>query len=178
MQDMQNIGYRPRGLSDAEYNALKTQAQGTGTYNITTANLAHAPQRPRVLRGQLPGPVLGQRVGVAEEHRLPRVVPARRQHQRGLRAKQRHHRGHRAQPRPVLPGRQHRSVPGGCHLRPGRHPEGQGGRNTIGTIYAKTVDLGGNIDFILDPCFANNPPGGVLNVEVTGFREDDSTDVN
>ena len=55
---------------------------------------------------------------------------------------------------------------------------GQGGRNTIGTVYAKTIDLGGNVDFYLDSCFANSPPGGVLDVQVTNFREDDGTDIN
>ncbi len=54
---------------------------------------------------------------------------------------------------------------------------GQGGSNTIGTVFAKVLDLGGNVDFFMDRCFAANPPGGTLDVEVVNWREDDSTDV-
>lgn len=55
---------------------------------------------------------------------------------------------------------------------------GHGGANIIGTVFARSIDLGGNMDFYLDNCFTNNPPAGTLDVQVRNFREDDSTDVN
>ena len=35
--ELQNYGYRPRGLTDAQYDALRSQAQAQGTYNIRRA---------------------------------------------------------------------------------------------------------------------------------------------
>ena len=178
MQDMQNIGYRPRGLSDAEYNALKTQAQGTGTYNISTGGLAT--RLNDLVAAGVTSPVLyWDNASVALRNsdfpasflRDVSNTPGCAQNSVTI----------------VVTGPNHDlSYQGGntapflvaAIFVPDGTLTGQGGRNTIGTVYAKTVDLGGNIDFILDPCFAANPPGGVLNVEVTGFREDDSTDVN
>jgi hypothetical protein len=55
---------------------------------------------------------------------------------------------------------------------------GSGGRNTIGTVFAKTLDMGGNVDFYMDQCFANNPPGATLDAQITTWREDDSKDIN
>ena len=40
------------------------------------------------------------------------------------------------------------------------------------------MDLGGNVDFHMDLCFASNPPGGIVDVEVIGWREDDAQDIS
>jgi hypothetical protein len=45
-------------------------------------------------------------------------------------------------------------------------------------VFAKTLDLGGNADFYMDACFANNPPGATLDAQVMTWREDDSKDIN
>ena len=177
-QDMQDIGYRPRGLSDAEYNALKTQAQGQGTYNISTANLSA--RLSALVASGVSSPVLyWDNASVSLRNTdfpasfLRNVSSTAGCAQNSVTI--------------VVSGPTHNlSYQGGntapflvaAIFVPDGTLTGTGGRNTIGTVFAKTIDLGGNIDFILDPCFANNPPGGVLNVEVTGFREDDSTDVN
>src|SRR4051794_6224549 len=39
-QDLQDIGYRPRGLTDSQYDQLKAQAQAEGTYNIAHASIS------------------------------------------------------------------------------------------------------------------------------------------
>lgn len=177
-QDMIDIGYRPRGLSNAEYDALKTQAQGQGTYNLATGSI-NATLSALVASG-VSSPVLyWDNASVSLKSTdfpssfLRNVGSSANCVQNSVTI--------------VVSGPSHDlSYQGGntapflvaAIFVPDGTLTGVGGRNTIGTVYAKTIDLGGNIDFIMDPCFANNPPGGVLNVEVTGFREDDSTDVN
>lgn len=182
VQDMQNIGYRPRGLSDAEYDRLKVQAQAQGTYNIPPGSLlakldslvASGVNSPVLYWDN--GPVslsssnfpssflrnLNDTAGCPQNSVTLVVTGPNSNGGNGL-----SYQGGNTAPFLVASI----FVPDGTLT-------GSGGRNTIGTVYAKVIDLGGNIDFHLDKCFTNNPPGGVLDVEVTGFREDDSTDVN
>lgn len=54
---------------------------------------------------------------------------------------------------------------------------GSGGENTIGTLFAQNIAVNGNTDFYMDKCFADNPPGGLLDVKATAFHEEDGTDV-
>ncbi|MBA3619954.1 MAG: hypothetical protein H0W56_10265, partial [Acidothermales bacterium] len=54
---------------------------------------------------------------------------------------------------------------------------GNGGYNVLGTLFARSISLGGNETFQLDSCFARNMPGPLLDLQVTGFREDDRSDV-
>lgn len=177
-QDLQNVGYRPRGLTDAQYDALRAQAKAEGTYNPTTASL-NATLTGLVNAG-ISSPVLywdnasvSLGAGDLPSSFLRALSTASSCTQNSLTI--------------VVTGPGHDlSYQGGntspfvvaSIFVPDGTLTGQGGRNTIGTVFAKTVDLGGNIDFYLDNCFANNPPGGSLDVQVTGFREDDSTDVN
>jgi len=177
-QDMQDIGYRPRGLSDAEYSALKTQAKGQGTYNIAVSGI---PTRLNSLVASgINSPVLfwdNASVSLSSNdfpasflRELNDTVGCTQNSVTIIVTGPGHnlaYQGGNTSPYLVTSI----FVPDGTLT-------GSGGRNTIGTVYAKTVDLGGNIDFYLDKCFANNPPGGTLDVEVTGFREDDSTDIN
>lgn len=177
-QDMQDIGYRPRGLSDSEYSALKTQAQGQGTYNLAPGSISAA-LSAQVAAG-IASPVLYWDNGSVSLKASDFPASFLRNLNNTANCAQNSvtiivtgqsnnlfYQAGNTQPYLVAAI----FVPDGTLT-------GQGGRNTIGTVYAKTVDLGGNVDFHLDSCFANNPPGGVLDVEVTGFREDDSTDVN
>jgi len=177
-QDLQNVGYRPRGLTDAQYDALKAQAKAEGTYNVTTASLS-ATLTGLVAAG-LTSPVLywdNSSVSLSATD-LPSAF---------LRALSTSATCGQNSLTIVVTGPGHDlSYQGGntapyvaaSIFVPDGTLTGVGGRNTIGTVFAKTVDLGGNIDFYLDNCFVNNPPGGALDVQVTGFREDDSTDVN
>jgi len=177
-QDLQNIGYRPRGLTDAQYDALRAQAKAQGTYNPTTASL-NATLTGLVNAG-ISSPVLywdnasvSLNAGDLPSSFLRALSTSPSCTQNSLTI--------------VVSGPGHNlSYQGGntspfvvaSIFVPDGTLTGTGGRNTIGTVFAKTVDLGGNIDFYMDNCFANNPPGGALDVQVTGFREDDSTDVN
>jgi hypothetical protein len=51
---------------------------------------------------------------------------------------------------------------------------GQGSVWVIGTLWAKEGKLVGTQDFRLDKCFVKNPPSAIIDVQVEGFREDDS----
>lgn len=177
-QDLQNIGYRPRGLTDAEYDALKAQAQAQGTYNATTASLSGT--LSALVAAGISSPVLywdNASVSLSSGS-FPSSF---------LRSLSTNAACGGNSVTIVVTGPGHNlSYQGGntapylvsSIFVPDGTLTGSGGRNTIGTIFAKTVDLGGNIDFYLDNCFANNPPGAALDVQVTGFREDDSTNVN
>ena len=177
-QDLQNIGYRPRGLTDAEYDALKAQAQAEGTYNISTGSISA--QLTSLAAAGISSPVLY--FDTSSISLRGTDFPSS-----FLRALNSTANCGTNSVTIVVTGPGHDlSYQGGntapylvaAIFVPDGTLTGTGGRNTIGTVFAKTVDLGGNIDFYLDNCFASNPPGAALEVHVTGFREDDSTDVN
>lgn len=176
--DLQKYGYRPRGLSDAQYDALRSQAQGQGTYNI--AESAIAARLTGLSAAGISSPVLfwdSKDVDLRQSHFPPDYSRALNQ-SAVCTAKSvtivvegtghdLSYQGGNSSPYVVASI----FVPDGTYT-------GAGSRNTIGTIFANNVDLGGSPDFYMDGCFANNPPGGTLDVQVTGWREDDSTDVN
>ncbi|MDQ6648997.1 MAG: hypothetical protein M3Z02_02575 [Actinomycetota bacterium] len=177
-QDLQDVGYRPRGLTDAQYDSLKAQAQAEGTYNIAVGGVSAA--LSGLVNAGVSSPVLywdNAAVSLSSSDfpasflRNINASAACAQNSVTI----------------VVSGPGHDlSYQGGnsapylvaAIFVPDGTLTGRGGQNTIGTVFAKSVNLGGNIDFYLDNCFASNVPGGTLNVEVTGFREDDSTDVN
>ncbi len=51
--------------------------------------------------------------------------------------------------------------------------KGNGGYNILGTLFANNISLGGNENFQLDTCYVSNMPGSLLDLDVTGFREED-----
>jgi hypothetical protein len=177
--DLQNYGYRPRGLSDSQYDALRTQAQAQGTYNITPGSinatltgLAAAGISSPVLYWDN-GPVSlsysdfptsflrnVNQAGTCTQSSVTIVVIGNSLSYQG---------GNTAFPGPFLVASVF--VPDGTLT-------GGGGRNTIGTVFAKSIDLGGNIDFYMDNCFATNPPGATLDASVLTWREDDGKDIN
>ncbi len=177
-QDLQNIGYRPRGLTDAQYDALKAQAQAEGTYNVSTGSL-NATLSSLVASGTTSPVLFWDNTSVSlSSSSLPASFL------RGLNTAA----GCAQNTLTIVvvgPGH-NLSYQGGntspylvaSIFVPDGTLTGTGGRNTIGTVFAKTVDLGGNVEFYLDQCFVASPPGGTLDVQVTGFREDDSTDIN
>jgi hypothetical protein len=179
-QDLQNVGYRPRGLTDAQYDALKEQAQAEGTYNLPIASVAST--LTSLAAAGVSSPVLywdsafSSSVSLSSNDLPPAflrsldnnascasnsltIVVTRPD---GL-----SYTGGNTEPYLVASI----FVPDGTLT-------GQGGRNIIGTVFAKTVDLGGNPDFYLDQCFASNPPGGTLDAQVINWREDDGKDIN
>ena len=183
MNILQSVyGYRPRGLTDAQYDALKAQAQSQGLYNVSTANLATAVSNavaagaasPVVFwddssidvtldDSDFPGFMRG--IDQTEDCSSKALTIVR------LNGPLSYHGG--SGPRADSTPRLAASI-----FVPDGTVTGQGGRDVIGTVFAQTIDLGGSPDFFMDGCFANNPPGGTLDVKVTNFREDDGTDVN
>ena len=171
-------GYRPRGLSDAQYDSLRSQAQGQGLYNVAPADV-HARLTQLAAAGVL-SPVLYWDNGDVALNQSD--FPAAFQ---------------RAPTTATTCGGQSVTIvvsgpdndlkyTGGTTspwlvaavFVPDGELTGAGGRNTIGTVFSKTLDLGGNVDFYMDQCFASNPPGGTLDVEVTDWREDDNRDLS
>lgn len=176
LEDLKSYGYRPRGLTDSQYDSLKAQAQAEGTYNLASGSVGS------VVGGLLTaginspvlywdsGPVslsdsdfpaafkraLDQTSGCSTASVTIVVMGSSLDYQGGNSA-------------PYLVS---------AIFVPDGTIQGQGGINTIGTIFAKTIDLGGNPDFHVDQCFASNPPGATLDAQVLTFREDDGTDIN
>jgi hypothetical protein len=176
--DLQNYGYRPRGLTDAQYDALRTQAQAQGTYNIPVANIS-ATLTGLVAAG-VTSPVLYWDNGSVSLHSTD--FPSS-----FLRSLSAASTCNTNSVTVVVAGPGHDlSYQGGntapwlvaSLFVPDGTLTGVGGRNTIGTVFAKTLDLGGNVDFYMDNCFAANPPGATVDAQVTQWREDDSKDVN
>jgi hypothetical protein len=179
LSDMQNLyGYRPRGLTDAEYDALRATAQSQGTYNLPTASIASVLNS--LAADGVTSPVLYWDNGSVDLHQsdFPAAYSRDLDHS-ALCAT--------SSVTIVVSGAGHDlSYQGGNNAPwlsaaifvPDGTLTGQGGRNTIGTVYAKTVDLGGNIDFYMDECMAANPPGATVSVEITNWREADGKDFN
>ncbi len=176
--DLQNYGYRPRGLTDAQFDALKSQAQAQGTYNI--ANGAMSATLTSLTAAGITSPVLFWDNGSVSLNSTN--FPAS-----FLRATDTSASCTATSVTIVVSGPGNNlSYQGGNSgpwlvasiFVPDGTLTGSGGRNTIGTVFAKTLDLGGNVDFYMDQCFANNPPGATLDVQLTDWREDDGKDVN
>jgi hypothetical protein len=179
LQDLQSLyGYRPRGLTDAQYDQLRSTAQSEGTYNLAPGSINAA--LTAMVNSGITSPILYwdngsvalkstdfpssflrnlNTSGSCVSNNVTIVVTGAGNgldYQGGNTA-------------PYLSAAIF--VPDGTLT-------GSSGRNTIGTVYAKTIDLGGNLDFYMDQCFANNPPGATVDVQITNWREDDGTDLN
>lgn len=169
--DLQRYEYRPRGLTDAQYDALRAQAQSQGTYDIPTSGVSA--RLSALATAGISSPVLFWDNGdVALRSSDFPATFLRNLSDSGTCASQsvtivvtgtgndlKYTGGNTA---PFLVG----SI-----FVPDGELTGQGGLNTIGTAFAKVIDLGGNVEFYMDQCFASNPPGAVLDVQVTNFRE-------
>lgn len=175
--ELKRYGYRPRGLTDAQYDVLRAQAQAQGTYNLA------------------PGAVTGAlSAAAAAGNRSPVLF----WDDRDVDLRSPHFPASFLRPLDDTVGCTSSSVTiavtGAGHdlayqggntapylaasiFVPDGQLSGQGGRNTIGTVFAQTIDLGGNVDFHMDRCFASNPPAAVLEASVVNFREDDSRDL-
>ncbi len=175
---VERYGYRPRGLSDSQYDSLRSQAQGQGTYNIAPGDvyarltqLAAQGIMSPVLYWDNGDVTLNQRDFPAAFQRTPTTATTC---------------GSQSVTIVVSGPDNDLKYSGGTSAPwlvaamfvPDGELTGAGGRNTIGTVFAKTLDLGGNVDFFMDQCFASNPPGGTLDVEVVDWREDDGRDLN
>ena len=177
-----DYGYRPRGLTDAQYDALKAQAQAEGTYNLASGSVATALSSSTL--ADVNSPVLfwdNASVTLPSSALTPFMRPLDQTAGCSTRSLT-----------IVVVGAGHDlTYSGGSGPNVASTPRlvasifvpdgtvtGNGGRDIIGTVFAKTIDLGGSPDFYMDACFASNPPGATIDVQVTNFREDDGTDIN
>lgn len=179
LSDMQNTyGYRPRGLTDAQYDQLRALAQSQGTYNIPAASIAAV--LTSLAADGVTSPVLYWDNGpvALKQTDFPAAYSRALDHSAACTT---------SSVTIVVSGAGNGLDYQGGNTSPFLSaaifvPDGtltgHGGRNTIGTVYAKTVDLGGNIDFYMDECMAANPPGATVEVEITNWREDDGKDFN
>lgn len=177
-QDLERIGYRPRGLTDAQYESLRTQAQSYGLYNVAPSSI-HATLTALSAAG-VNSPVLYWDNGDVDLHQSDFPASFSRAVSNTVGCTQ------QSVTIVVAGNGNDLSYQGGntapflvaAIFVPDGELTGNGGRNTIGTVFAKTIDLGGNVDFYLDDCYANSPPGGTLDVQAVNWAEDDSTDAN
>lgn len=177
-EELARYGYRPRGLTDSQYDALKSQAQAQGTYNIASGSISA--QLTALANAGIASPVLYWDNGDVNLNMgsIPDVF------KRTINNDATDCGTNSLTIVVAGPGNDMRFSGGNTSpyvvasmFVPDGTLTGQGGSNSIGTIFAKTLDLGGNVDFYMDKCFAANPPGATLDVEVTNWSEDDSKDV-
>jgi hypothetical protein len=185
LADLQEYGYRPGGLSDAEYEALKVQAQGMGLYNPATGDIL--PRLNAAVAGGISHPVIyvddGSDLSFKKDD-IPTVFdrtpdPVTSPPSAATSACT-------APYSVVVVVRQGDIVYQGGNsgwrslvvFAPEGDFRGDGGYNIVGTLFANNISLGGNEQWQLDDCFIDNMPGPLLNLTVTTFREDDRTDVN
>jgi hypothetical protein len=176
-EELQRYGYRPRGLTDAQYDALRSQAQAQGTHNIPTGSVNAT--LTNLAAAGIASPVLFWENGSVQLNLATIPAAYKRMTSDATDCG--------AYSLTIVvsgPGNNLRFTNGNTSpyvsasiFVPDGTLSGQGGSNTIGTVFAKTIDLGGNVEFHMDRCFAANPPGGTLNVEVLNWREDDSKDL-
>lgn len=175
--DLQNAGYRPRGLSDDIYALLESRARATGTY-FTDKNA-----NPHTALNALAGGqgVLYYKIAPGEKVTLgPTNIPSVYTRQEsdtvcggsslvivveGGDLTLNSIGNGNTSPVTGLVGSMF--VPDGAYA-------GQGGVWVIGTLFAKEAKLAGTQDFRLDRCFVKNPPSAVVDVQAKSFREDDS----
>lgn len=176
--DLQSYGYRPRGLTDAVYDSLRSQAQAQGTYNIAAGAVSQ--KLTDLAAAGIDSPVLYWDNG--DISLASGDFPAA--YKRTLDAST-SCAGNSVTIVVSGPGNDleyggGRSAPylAASIFVPDGMLSGQGGLNTIGTVFANVIDLGGSPDFYMDECFVNNPPGATLDATATNWREDDSTDVS
>jgi hypothetical protein len=176
--DLQSYGYRPRGLTDAQYDALRTQAQSQGTYNINPSSVSAT--LTSLAAAGVTSPVLfwdNQSVSLSLSD-FPSAFKRALSSVSACSA---------ASVTVVVTGAGHDLNYNGGNTAPYLSASlfvpdgtltGQGGYNVIGTVFANVIDLGGNPDYYMDSCFASNPPGALLDAQVIDWREADSRDVN
>lgn len=186
--DLQRYGYRPRGLSDAEYAALRARAQSEGTYNIAPGSISTA--LTAAINGGINDPVLywdcsnaGSICSASTALSLHASdFPA------GLFATAPTAAGQACSSIlhivTIVVAHANATFAGGnnawfdaAFFVPDGSFNGNGGYQILGTMFAANLDLGGTQAFALDPCWLQSFPGPVSTITQIGFRESDATDV-
>lgn len=159
---------QPRGLTAAEYAALKGQAQEQGTY-FTDSKFSAPSDPPPYLNAVYYFKLKsGDKVTIQNELNVFGTA----------------HCGTRSVVVVVEGGDMHVNAGAdivGAFFVPDGNYQGNGNHKIIGTLFAETINkLSGTADFSLSPdppqdpnCFFKNLPGGLLDVTTQGFREVD-----
>jgi hypothetical protein len=173
LADLQAFGYRPRGLSDAEYSALKSRAKTLGLYNVSVGSLSAS--ITTLLASGVNQPVIYWDNGDVNLSYSDFPAGAFDRAPNGTCAA-----------RSVVVVVEHGDLTfqggnntwfDGSFFVPDGTWTGNGGYNVLGTMWANDVALGGNEQWQLDSCYVQNMPGPILNIKALSFREDDSRDV-
>jgi len=186
--DLLRYGYRPRGLSDAQYSALKSRAQSQGTYNIPTGNVSAA--IAGLLNGGVNNPVLYWDCANAgsvcsstsalslSANDFPANTFLRAPTPTGQSC---------GTPMPIVTiVVEHGNMTfqggnntwfDGAFFVPDGSFDGNGGYEILGTLFSNNLSLGGTQQWALDSCWVTAFPGAVLTITQTSFREDDASDV-
>lgn len=171
-------GYRPRGLTDGQYATLKSQAMAQQTYNIAPGSIKARLQQLAV--EGVTSPVLYFDSGSVSLKQADFPDDFSRALSDAASC------GSKSVTIVVVGSGNNLSYQGGASAPylvasifvPDGQLTGTGGRKTIGTIFAKSIDMSGGNDFYMDACFTNNPPGAIVDVEVVNWAEDDARDFN
>jgi Tfp pilus assembly protein PilX len=178
--DLQRYGYRPRGLSDTQYQALKARAQANGTYNLASGSIGAA--LSAAVTNGINDPVLywdcnaagaacsggGISIHGSDFPAAFQTAPSTTSCTAG---------------QPIVTivvengsitfqGGNNTWLDAAVFVPDGSF-NGNGGYNLYGTLFSNNLSLGGNQTFQLDNCWLTNFPGAVLNVTQKSFREDD-----
>ena len=184
--DLQRYGYRPRGLSDAQYAGLKARAQGTSTYNIPVANVGTA--LSAALASGINDPVLYWDCSASGSNCSSGGISLKQSDlPSGAFQTPPTTTGTCADPYRIVTivvehgdltfqGGNNQWIDGALFVPDGNF-NGNGGYNINGTLFSRNLSLGGNQTWELDSCWVTNFPGAVISVTQSGFREDDSKDV-
>jgi hypothetical protein len=184
--DLNRYGYRPRGLTGEQYNALKTRAQSMGTYNLAPGSVSAAVSA--LLSAGVTSPVVywdcsnagsvcssGNGLSLRASD-FPANTFNLAPTSDGS-----------CSPMPIVTivvehadltfqGGNNTWFDGAIFVPDGSF-NGNGGYNILGTLFSNNLDLGGNQTWALDSCWLTAFPGAVLTIKQTKFREDDAKDV-
>lgn len=190
IKDLERYGYRPRGLSDDQYEAMASRARATNTYNVAATSLNTL--LSTALSAGIKQPVVYVDCAVQ-----PGLCPS------GTFKLSISDIPTPFQQAPDPPGTYTRCASGpqpvvtlvvahgNLVFQGGNNvwfdaaifvPDGQwrgdGGYNILGTLFANDVSLGGNQTFQLDSCFIRDLPAPLMHIETKRFSQDDSRDLN
>ena len=157
-----DFNYRPRGLSNTEYAALRTKAQSMGQYYTTTAFTAPDP-------AVYPNAVMYFKIGAGQTVSIQKELNAYAYDTTCT------------NPRSLVivieGGSLHINSDAdltGAIFVPDGNFQNNGNSEITGTLFAKTIDkFNGTANFQLTPCFLANLPGGLMDVSPMRFREVD-----
>jgi len=183
--DLQRYGYRPRGLSDAQYAGLKARAQGTNSYNIPVGSVGT--QIAAALAAGINDPVLYWDCSASGSNCSGGGISLKQSDFPAGKFSTPPTTGACVDPYQIVTvvvehgnltfqGGNNQWFDGALFVPDGSF-NGNGGYNINGTLFSNNLSLGGNQTWQLDSCWVTNFPGAVISVTQTGFREDDAKDV-